>query len=537
MAEGLDLATGRRPVLEALVGVPFTDGNRIDVLKDGEQTFGALLDAVSAARRTIDMLWFAWDRGAVAGQVADALAERAAAGVRVRILLDDFGGRHIQRQHLRRLRASGCTVVFYRPLPSWRPTVWNMRTHRRVVVCDETVAVTGEPGSTGCGPGAATGRGLAGHRLPGRGPAVAGLRSAFITSWMQAYIRLPGDLVSDRDEFPVLAAAGNAAVQVLRPPSQPGWNEAAVAIAALLHTTRHTVRMTTPYARLPRWLLDLVVATAGRGVRVQLLVSGPHVARPAVHLQGETQFQPLLDAGVEIWRFQPTLMHAKVITVDGVAALVGTANIDARSLALNEQVCLVIEDRAVVDVLDADFDEDLRASERVDPGSGVPAACGAGPWRRPPSWWAGRCAAGEHWGWPDAHPDRCCLRAVTPARSPGSRCQRAERRRGPSRTPGRSGAPDRSVTFTGRGVEAPGRGYRPLHPSPAGHGRPDQRRTMNRTSLPARRHRWRSAAAGVAIAAASFTMTACGEEEPVDDGGVVEEGVGDEEDMEEEEED
>lgn len=370
MAEGLAVFTGCRPVLEALVGVPFTDGNRIDVLKNGDETFPALLEGIRAARRSIDMLWFAWDRGAVTRQVTDALIERAVDAVRVRVIIDGFGGKHVDRVEVRRLRDAGCTVFFYRPLPSWRPTVWNMRTHRRVLVCDETVAFTGGTGVdrmwTGQGDRPGDWRDTA-YRV--RGPAVAGLRSAFVTAWMQAYVRLPGDLVSDRDEFPALAAAGNTGVQVLRPPSQPGWNEAAVAISSLLHIACDTVRIATPYARLPRWLLRLVVATARRGVRVQLLVSGPHVERPAVHLQAETDFQPMLDAGVEIWRFQPTLMHTKVITLDGAVAMVGTTNMDARSLALNEQVALVIEDAAVVGVLDGHFDEDLSVSERVLPAA------------------------------------------------------------------------------------------------------------------------------------------------------------------------
>ncbi|MDT0276444.1 phospholipase D-like domain-containing protein [Blastococcus goldschmidtiae] len=360
----------RRPALEALVGVPFTDGNRIDVLKNGNQTFPALLEAIRTARRTIDMIWFAWSRGEVTRQVTDALVERAADGVRVRVMIDGFGGKDVDRAELGRLRAAGCPVLFYRPLPSWRPTVWNMRTHRRVLVCDETVAFTGGTGIartwTGQGDRPGDWRDTA-YRV--QGPAVAGLRSAFVTAWMQAYVRLPGALLTEQDEFPALGQAGDTAVQVLRPPSQPGWNEAAIAIAALLHTARDTVRVATPYARLPRWLLELVVATARRGVRVQLLVSGPHVERPAVHLQAETDFRPMLDAGVEIWRFQPTLMHTKVITVDAAVAMVGTTNFDARSLALNEQVAMVIEDAAVVGLLDDHFDDDLGASERVLPAA------------------------------------------------------------------------------------------------------------------------------------------------------------------------
>jgi cardiolipin synthase len=353
-----------RQVLEVLLGVPFTEGNQVDVLRDGEQTFSALLAAIAGATRSIDLLWFAWRGSDIASEAAAALAERAGAGVRVRVLLDGYGARHAGSDDIRRMRHAGCEVLFYRPVPSVRPTVWNLRTHRRVLVCDETLALTGGTGIADSWTGD-------GHR-PGhwrdtafrvRGPAVAGLRAAFAGPWLQAQVHL-GDSgpVSDADRFPRLGEAGTSAVQALRPSSGPGWNDAALAAAALLQTAHTRVRITTPYVRLPRWLRGLVSDTARRGVEVQLLVSGPHVDRPSVHLQGQRDYQALLDAGVQIWRYQPSLLHAKVLTVDGALSMVGTANFDIRSLALNEQVTLVLEDRSVTAELDAHFDEDLAAS-------------------------------------------------------------------------------------------------------------------------------------------------------------------------------
>ncbi|CCG02651.1 phospholipase D-like domain-containing protein [Blastococcus saxobsidens] len=368
MTEQLATRTSTRRVLESLVGIPFTEGNRVDVLRNGEETFPAMLGAISAARHTIDLLWFGWRGGDISHEVAGALAERARNGVRVRVMLDGYGGKHIDRDDLRLLRNSGCTVFFYRPMLSPRMTVWNLRTHRRVLLCDETVALTGgtviDEAWTGDGLRPGRWRDTA-FRV--RGPAVNGLRSAFVAAWMQAQVRLPGGLVSEADRFPEISRAGDTSVQVLRTPSQPGWSEAAVAIAALLQTARDTVRVTSPYLRLPRWLRRVVTDAAQRGVHVQLLVGGPHVERPSIHLQGELDFQPLLDAGVEIWRYQPAPLHAKVVTVDGAVAMVGTANFDTRSLALNEQVCLMLDDPAVVRVLDEHFAEDLGRSERVDP--------------------------------------------------------------------------------------------------------------------------------------------------------------------------
>jgi cardiolipin synthase len=125
------------------------------------------------------------------------------------------------------------------------------------------------------------------------------------------------------------------------------------------------IRITTPYVRLPRRFHDLLAATVERGVQVQIVLTGPHPDRRFVQLQSQRQWQRLLDSGAELWLYQPTLMHAKVITVDGRLAMVGTANLDIRSFTLNEQVGLVVDDPAVTALLDAHFDDDLARSERL----------------------------------------------------------------------------------------------------------------------------------------------------------------------------
>jgi len=368
-------APSARAALEGLLGVPFTEGNQVDVLHDGAETFPALLAAIAGSRRSVDLLWFLWGKGDIGRRIADALVERAHRGLRVRVLLDAFGAQDMDVALVDRMRAAGCVVLFYRPMPGRRLTVWNMRTHRRVLVCDGTVAFTGGTGIadswTGNGDRPLHWRDTA-FRL--RGPAVAGLRAAFALPWLQAVTSGRQGFVDTGDAFPPLPPVGESAVQVLRASSAPGWNEAAMAFAALLHTVRRRVRVSSPYVRLPPWLRDLVLATAARGVQVELLLSGPHVDRPSVHLQAEREYQALLDGGVEIWRFQPTLLHTKVVTVDGRTAMGGTTNFDVRSLGLNEQVCLLVDDPAVTRVLDTDLDRDLSRSERLDPSQ----------WRRRP---------------------------------------------------------------------------------------------------------------------------------------------------------
>jgi cardiolipin synthase A/B len=155
---------------------------------------------------------------------------------------------------------------------------------------------------------------------------------------------------------------------VLRASSQAGWNEAALVVRALLTVARHRVRVTSPYVRLNDGMHRLVAATVARGVQVQIQVTGDHPDRPVVQWQSEPHLGRLLDAGVEVWAYGPTLMHAKVITVDGRLALVGTTNLDQRSMTLNEQVGLLVDDPLLTGVLDRRFDADLEHSDRLDPG-------------------------------------------------------------------------------------------------------------------------------------------------------------------------
>ena len=356
------VAAPARRRLEAVLGVPFTEGNEVQVLRNGVEIFPALLDAVASAQRTIDLLWFLWGRGEVTERMTAALEERARAGVRVRVLLDGFGARGIDQRQVRRLRRAGCQVAFFHPLPTWRVSALNRRTHRRVLVCDETVGFTTGAGFDEAWTGNAQDPSHwrdTGFRV--RGPAVDGLRAAFVADWMQT----PHEITTPADRFPPHDRSGQVAVQVFGPSSRPGWNTAPVAFLALLDAAQERVRITTPYTRLPERFHACLREAVRRGVHVQLLVCGPHVDRQSVAAQSRHDFSRLLEAGVEMWTYQPTLLHATVMTVDAQLSLVGTANLDMRSFVLNDQVGLVLDDPGVTAVLEGHFDDDLACSERL----------------------------------------------------------------------------------------------------------------------------------------------------------------------------
>ena len=356
----------RRRLLEVFTGVPATDGNRVDVLHDGVEIFPAMLEAIAGARRTVDFMTFVYWKGEVAQRFADALAERARAGVRVRVLLDGFGAAPMAREHKQQLRDAGVMVQEFRPLVSAQWWQLNMRTHRRALVCDEVVAFTGGVGIAqewmdgGDREGALAWRDT---HFRVQGPAVAGIRTAFVADWIEN----DHSVIGPEDRFPRLDPVGDTAVQVVRAASQFGWNDMALAVKALLEVARDHVRITTAYFRPPAAFREALIATAERGVQIEVLVPGPHAQPAHYRLAGEYHYEELLAGGLSIWHYQPTMHHSKIMTVDGEVALVGTTNVDARSFALNEQIGLLLHDPEVAGVLDGHFEEDRLDSLRVSP--------------------------------------------------------------------------------------------------------------------------------------------------------------------------
>ena len=355
-----------RRTLEGLLGVPATDGNRVDVLRNGDEIFPAMFGAVGAATSTIDFLTFVYWVGDIGREFAEALAERARAGVRVRVILDALGAYDLEEDVIQTMNDAGVLVERFRPVQKLKFWESNHRTHRKVLICDEDVAFTGGIGI------ADEWRGDA--RDPSewrdthfrvRGPAVCGLRAAFIQNWAET----GNDLFEEGvDRFPDQPTDGSSAIQVLRGAPETGWTDMSTLFRTLLLLARRRVRITTAYFVPDDLTTDLLCEAAKRGVEVEILIPGPHIDKRFVQVAGEAEFQPLLDAGVKLWAYQPTMLHAKVMTVDGVVANVGSANFDARSLLLDDEVNMVLFDPRVTAELDAHFDGDVSRSERVDPG-------------------------------------------------------------------------------------------------------------------------------------------------------------------------
>jgi cardiolipin synthase len=366
VSERTDRIDRVRRVVEGVIGVPATEGNRIEVLRNGDEIFPAMLEAIRGARHTIDFLTFVYWSGEIGSEFARALADRALDDVRVRVLLDSWGAHPMDADLLELMESNGVCVHWFRPLKRFDLHKWNHRTHRKVLVVDEEVGFTGGVGIADEWQGDARDESeWRDTHFRVRGPVVDGLRAAFLDNWLETDPVLfePGV-----DRFPDQPQPGTTVVQSVRASSEIGCSDVSTVIRTLMHLAEERIRVTTAYFVPDDELIDEMCDVARRGVRIELLLPGPHIDKRVVQLAAEDFYGRLLDNGIDVWCFQPSMLHAKVMTLDGVAAVVGSANFNSRSIALDEEICLVVLDPDLVDVLDRQFDEDLERSEQVEPG-------------------------------------------------------------------------------------------------------------------------------------------------------------------------
>lgn len=352
--------------LEALLGLGTTHGNEVQVLRNGDEIFPAMLAEIRGAEHSVDFLTFIWWQGRIGHEFAEALIERARAGVRVRVLLDALGARRIDRDLVSRMRDGGVHVAWFRPITNPRTFRLNHRTHRKVMVCDERIAFTGGVGIADQWLGDARGPGeWRDTHFRVTGPAVNGLRAAFLDDWAEVTDGA-GLIDPSVDRFPAQPADGPSDVMVIRADDAPGWSDITTLVRALLQFAEQRIRIATAYFCPDEVTTGMLCGAARRGVDVQLLLPGPHADKRFVQLGGEQGYAQLLDAGVEVHCFQPSMLHAKIMLVDGAVANVGSANFNSRSLALDEEVNLVVFDADVVAQLEQHFDTDLERSRELD---------------------------------------------------------------------------------------------------------------------------------------------------------------------------
>lgn len=351
--------------MHALTGAPLDQGNRVEVLENGVRFFPSMLAAIRAARRTITMETYIYWDGETGRMFAEALAERARAGVEVKIILDAVGSAIMSRALIDFLRKNGVEVLWYHPIRWYTLSRVNHRTHRKLLIIDGRVGFTGGAGIADNWQGDAD---APDHwretQVRVEGPAVTQMQYAFMDNWIKAGGLIPTGL----DYYPRVGPAGDVPVHVIKSSPAEGVSTVKVFYALALVSAKRSISISNAYFIPDDDAIRALEGAVRRGVDVRVIVPGRWTDVPIVRQASRWHYDRLLRRGIRIWEFQPTMMHAKTMVVDGLWTTIGSSNFDERSFRLNDEVNVGIFDARVAGHMEAMFAKDLARSAEITLG-------------------------------------------------------------------------------------------------------------------------------------------------------------------------
>ena len=327
-----------------------------------------MLVAIASARKTVNFAAYILWSDEVGARFRDALAERAAHGVSVRILLDAIGssGRQLKAADVDLLRRSGCRVEFFHPTRPWMLWVINHRNHRRILVVDGALGFTGGVGFADPWLGSADSEAhWRDTQVRVEGPAVRGLQRAFQENWSE----VTGEALVGDEFFPALPQTGASSVAVVPSSQLAPMSGAGRVYAISLAAATKEIWIANSYFLPDDVTARLLVAAVKRGVDVRVTVpSDERNDVPATKAAGRSSLGSLLAGGVKVFEYQPTMFHLKTMVVDGVFSTVGSANFDERSFHLNEELNLFVYDAAFASLMKKSYERDLSRSHAYTHG-------------------------------------------------------------------------------------------------------------------------------------------------------------------------
>jgi cardiolipin synthase len=350
---------------ESLTGAPVSFGNDAELLINGDRIFPAYLGAIKDAEETVNMLTYAYWRGDIAIEVAETLCDKASAGVECNVILDAVGAAKMDRKLVKKMRGGGVQVCFFRPPKPYAVKRLQHRTHRKLLIVDGKVGFTGGVGIAEEWTGNAQDPDhWRDTHVRVRGPVVRGLQGAFAENWLEC----TGDVLAGDRYLPYIEAVeGGGAMQVTRSSATIGDTNAEALVYLALAAAKRSIELTSAYFVPRPAFTDALVEAAERGVDMRILVPGSHIDKEFVRTAGRAAYDELIEAGIEIYEYCPTMLHAKSLTVDGVWASVGSVNFDNRSFQLHDEVSLCVQSERFAGELHRQFEKDLEVSERIDP--------------------------------------------------------------------------------------------------------------------------------------------------------------------------
>ncbi len=346
-----------RREMGVLLGPGLIPGNKVTDLENGDEIFPAMLESIRSARKTITFETYIYWSGEIGQEFADALAERARAGVKVKVMIDWMGSLKMEDSLLTQIKDAGAEVHQYRPLKWYNLGRLNNRTHRKLLVVDGKVGFTG---------GVGVADQWSGHAQDGEhwrdlhfrieGPVVAQIQAAFNDNW----IKTTGQVLNGEDYFPTVAPAGEMDAHMFVASPAGGSESMHLMYLMAIASAAHSIDLQAAYFVPDELMIKALIAARQRGVRVRITVPGKHIDSETVRLASKAHWGELLLAGIEIYEYQPTMMHNKLLIVDKVMTSVGSTNFDVRSFRLNDEASLNVYDGAFASRMTDVFEEDLK---------------------------------------------------------------------------------------------------------------------------------------------------------------------------------
>ena len=351
-----------RRAIGSLLGPPLIGGNRVQELLNGDQIFPAMLTAIKGAQQTITFETYIYWSGDIGNQFAAAISERANAGVKVHVLLDWLGSAKIDESILDEMRAAGVEIRKFHK-PNWyNLTRLNNRTHRKLLVVDGKTGFTGgvgiAPKWTGNGQDADHWRD---SHFRIEGPVVAQMQAVFMENWL----KVTGQVMHGEHYFPAVQTAGTSNAQVFSSSPSGGSQSMQLMYQLSITAAKTSIDLSSAYFVPDEMTIGVLADALKRGVKIRIITPGEIIDTDTVRAASRGTWGPLLKAGAEIYEYQPSMYHCKVMIVDNLLVSVGSTNFDNRSFRLNDEANLNVYDTGFAQRQSIIFEEDLKNARQV----------------------------------------------------------------------------------------------------------------------------------------------------------------------------
>jgi len=348
--------------MHALTGAPMSTGNQIDILKNGVEIFPSMLAAIRGAKKTINLEFYIYWDGEIGRMFAEALAERSRAGVAVKVILDAVGSSEMSQSLIDFMARNGIDLEWYHPIRWYTLSRVNHRTHRKLLIVDGSVGFSGGVGIADNWKGNADSPDHWRETVVRvAGPVVTQMQFAFMDNWVKSR----GELLTGLDYFPQVPAAGAHVAQVIKSSPSEGSSTVKLLYVVSIVSAVRSIYISNAYFVPDHDTIRALEGAVRRGVDVRVIVPGEHVDVPIVRQASRLHYELLLRRGIRMFEYQPTMMHAKTMVVDGAWLTVGSSNFDDRSFRLNDEVNVNVYDEGVAAKMEAMFMDDLAHSEEI----------------------------------------------------------------------------------------------------------------------------------------------------------------------------